>query len=748
MAPLVVDPEALFAAGSAVVAAGDGLAANLSVLTAGFAAHTGLDVAGMVFGLAYQDAAGSLLKAAAAAINACRCSGALMQVGASNYSKAEAASTLGGGTGVLQAPGEPVKITASGPPGTLGPGEPPPLLWALVQSLVDDVWPDGDVAGLHAAAARWRSFGAAASGMQGALNASKSLVGAQQIAEGGKIDEALSEIGTNIASIGEQCGKLAATLDDFANEVDHAQNAIRDLLHRLGSLADLAHDVVLIFDGDAIDEIKRIAEDINAVLHNLGREARAYEQGTKVVMQVGDGLVVKFEKYMRREFIHFLGEDVGNPVATVFDTWVNANEGVVKGAVGMVQGMVELDPRRFLIDPEGAAATWKGMFKGSVLDMLLHPDEGTEANLQNWKSLLHLDDWSTARPGLGFGENLFDVGMLFLPGAGEAGGVAEGAGAGARGAEAAADAAGTAERAGGRAAGGLGGIAGARGALADIAGTGSGLTKDLEDVTGNLPKVDRPLGGRPVALPEPKPLEAPVEPAPRPAESAPTTQSPAAPNGLADPGRPTTPGGRHDAPPAPAAGPHAPLSTPPSGPHDPLSGPHDPAPGPAAPAEQLKSTSPLRAGPATTHMSVPSAGSSVEPAHAAVRLPQPSSSVPYAAPHASSPDFTPSDGRPAELTTMHGDDPYRHGHGDRPHQLPPHDGSPHGPNEVDPSELDPPEPPAEDEASGRQDDQPVEPAEPPIADPEDAGEIRHAISGHGSYFPAHGHIHVPRGTTI
>ena len=245
-----------------------------------------------------------------------------------------------------------------------------------------------------------------------------------------------------------------------------------------------------------------------------------------------------------------------------------------------------------------------------------------------------------------------------------------------------------------------------------------------------------------------KPLEAPVEPAPRPAESAPTTQSPAAPNGLADPGRPTTPGGRHDAPPAPAAGPHEPLSTPPSGPHDPLSGPHDPAPGPAAPAEQLKSTSPLRAGTATTHMPVPSAGSSVEPAHAAVRLPQPSSSVPYAAPHASSPHFTPSDGRPAELTTMHGDDPYRHGHGDRPHQLPPHDGSPHGPDEVDPSELDPPEPPAEDEASGRQDDQPVEPAEPPIADPEDAGEIRHAISGHGSYFPAHGHIHVPRGTTI
>ena len=89
MAPLVVDPEAMFAAGSAVVAAGDGLAANLTVLTAGFAANTGHDLAGEVFGLAYQDAAGSLLKAAAAAINACRHSGAVIQQGAANYVKSK-----------------------------------------------------------------------------------------------------------------------------------------------------------------------------------------------------------------------------------------------------------------------------------------------------------------------------------------------------------------------------------------------------------------------------------------------------------------------------------------------------------------------------------------------------------------------------------------------------------------------------------------------------------------------------------
>ena len=317
MVPLVVDPQALFAAGSAVGAVGDGLNANLIVLTAGFAAHTGLDAAGEVFGLAYQDTAEQLLKAAAAAINACRQSGALIQQGAANYSKAEAASALGGGAGVLQAPPEPTKIAPPGPPGTWGKGEPPPLLWAVVESFVDDVWPDGDVAGLHAAAARWRGFGAAASGTQGALNASKSLFDAQQIPEGGKIDEALSKIGDCMAQLGEQSGKLATSLDAFADQVDQAHNHIRDLLNRLGSLADLGHDVMLIIKGDAIDEIKKIARDINDVLHDLGREARAAEQGMKLGMQVVDGLVVKLEKYTRGQLKDFLGDAVGNQVATV-----------------------------------------------------------------------------------------------------------------------------------------------------------------------------------------------------------------------------------------------------------------------------------------------------------------------------------------------------------------------------------------------------------------------------------------------
>ena len=308
---LAVDPEALAAAGGAVVATGDGLGATMAVLTAGFGANTGLDVAGMVFGLSYQSTAESLLKLATAAVNACRCNGAAIQASASNYSRAEAASRLGGGGGVLSAPSEPVRIGSPGPPGTLGPGEPPPLLWALVQSFVDDVWPDGDVPALHAAAGCWRAFGSAASGMQGALDASKTIVGTQQIPEADLIGGALSQMGGAVDGLGDLCGKMAAALDDFANQVAHAQSTIRDLLRRLESLTDLWHDVISIFNGDALEEIKRIAEDINAVLHNLGREARALEQGAGLLMQRADNSIVDMEKHMRGKFTHFLGR-VGN----------------------------------------------------------------------------------------------------------------------------------------------------------------------------------------------------------------------------------------------------------------------------------------------------------------------------------------------------------------------------------------------------------------------------------------------------
>lgn len=613
MAPIAVDPDALSAAGSAAVAAGDGLEAAMAVLTAGFGANTGLDVAGEMFGLSYQSTAESLLNAAAAAINACRRNGAMVQVDASNWSNAEAASRLGGGASVVQPPTEPTKISAPGPPGTLGPGEPPPLLWAVVQSFVDDVWPNGDVTALHAAAGCWRTFSSAVSGMRGALNGSRTLVGAQQIPEGEKIDHVLSQIGDAMVKLGEGCRAIAHTLDDFADHVAKAQNDIRNLLHRLESLTDIWHDVVSVLDGDAFDEIKAIARDVNAVLHDLGREARAFEQGIRLLMQMADGLVVDMETFMRGQFTQFLGNAVGNQVATVFDTFVNANEGVVKGAAQAALGLADLGTPWLLLDPKGAEATWKDMaqsqFKASLLNEILHPREGGRANLQMWKSLLHLEDWSTARPGLGFGENLFDGATLLLPRLGEVGVGAKAGSAAARGAEEAAESAGAAGRAGE-----LGEFGSTTGALGDIGKVGADLTKDLDNLKLDLPKTDFPAAGRPVAAPR---IEAPSGPPPRPVESAPPDTQP--------PHSPTTPGvsPASGSPSAPVAPPDPVPATEPrawggatDGVHESVPAqvgdPHELASLPAAPAEPASSaaTQPVSASmPAPPHVQAPELGS-------------------------------------------------------------------------------------------------------------------------------------------
>jgi NAD:arginine ADP-ribosyltransferase len=668
MAPLAVDPAALSAAGAAVVAIGDDLVAALGALTAGFSANTGQDAAGEVFGLAYQDAAEALLKAAAAAINALRFNGAKIQLCASNYSKAEAASTVGGGGGgALPAPGDPVKIAAPGPPGTLGPGVAAPVLWVVVEAFVGGLWPNGDVAALRAAAGRWRAFGAALAGGQDALNKPKSAVDGQQIPEGALIQPVLSTLASHLGDLGGQCGKLATALDKFADDVAHAQNAIRDLLHRLGTVSGLWHEAESFFDGDALEEIKKIASDINALLHQLGRDAEAKSKVIKEGMQIIDGWVRDMEKDMRGEFTHFLGQTVGSAVATVFDTYVNIEEGIFKGGVGLVQTVDQLDPTRFVYDPQGAASTWGGLgetvVKANPLYALIDPGDALKNDLGLVKGLVHAEDWRSDRPGLGLGENLFDVATLFVPGAGEAGAGAEGAAAGTR--AAAEDAAGTVGRAG-RVAGEVGEAAGAGGALADIGNAGDGLTKDFENLGGELPKSDPPISGGPVGLSDPKPLDVPVEPTAR-VDSAMSSKAPIDPPAAA-PASPAMPGGKgpFDPPTAP------PGWEPPEPPGTPV-GPRDPVPGPgggpvSAPAVGPHDpvSTPLSGRPSA--LPTPYGGGTHELGHGApADKPLPPGRPPHDAGNGNSPGSRPPGEQPPRDNTPHGP---HDGGGDHPSGLP------------------------------------------------------------------------------
>ena len=134
-----------------------------------------------MFGLKYQNAAKSLLQTVATGINACRTNGYKVELGAFNYSCADTSSTLGGGAATLPKPTEPAKFDAPEPPRTLGPGVPEPALWALVEALVGDLWPNGNPAQMHTAAGCWRTFGAALHGVKSLLTGPMSIVAAQQM---------------------------------------------------------------------------------------------------------------------------------------------------------------------------------------------------------------------------------------------------------------------------------------------------------------------------------------------------------------------------------------------------------------------------------------------------------------------------------------------------------------------------------------------------------------------------------------
>jgi hypothetical protein len=97
---LDVDPEVLAGSGRTLSGQGDALAAAASALDSALSASdamTGHDSAGITFGSNYTRDGQALLSATEAAVNARRNIGFGISMSATNYSRAEAAATTGGG---------------------------------------------------------------------------------------------------------------------------------------------------------------------------------------------------------------------------------------------------------------------------------------------------------------------------------------------------------------------------------------------------------------------------------------------------------------------------------------------------------------------------------------------------------------------------------------------------------------------------------------------------------------------------
>jgi hypothetical protein len=242
----------------------------------------------------------------------------------------------------------------------------------VIQTIIPDVWPDGDPSALRASASAWQGFASTINGIVGHLTAPSGVVAGQKIPESGKMRSAISELTKSLSDIASEAGRLETQTKEFADDVENTQNAIRDLMDRV-SPSGLWDGITSVFSGDALEELKEVADDIKTVLGDYWRQA----EGRRDIFQMGmvDDAIVSVEKWARREFPRYLGEDVGYARATALDFELTLGQGILAGDVDLAEGIGQFDPTRFAYDPEGGD-TSLGRF-GQVprrRNVVQHPD--------------------------------------------------------------------------------------------------------------------------------------------------------------------------------------------------------------------------------------------------------------------------------------------------------------------------------------------------------------------------------------
>ncbi len=414
-----VDPEALIAAGQQTGAIGAQLAQLSDALGAalGGGISSGMDPAGMNFGLKYGHQAGEFTSAVADAANAFASVGMLLQATGYNYRNADAAATIGGAgpSGGLGA--EPGKtLPAHVPAGPNGVTVPPPDKWYLIQPFLQVLpgigffsgaamtWPSGDASIMGVTAAQWRNFATGFALIEPQMSGIKSVVGAQQIPEGGAMKTALESLGTAISSLAEVSNSVAQSITDFASGVQATQDAIRRILDRL-SLDGLWDTVKGVFTGEADDVLREVAHDVSAVLNNFQQQVKGIVGLLdELTGMIGDAATA-FQKWIRPILVENFGEGVGNRLADAVTLYTDIQAGAVTGLIGTVSGVVGM------ADPD----TWKGMAE-MALSVAKDPSTLPGVLANTGKEFVAWDKWSGDHPGRAAGEAAFNIGSLFVPG--------------------------------------------------------------------------------------------------------------------------------------------------------------------------------------------------------------------------------------------------------------------------------------------------------------------------------------------
>lgn len=414
-----VDPEALIAAGQQTGAIGAQLARLSDALGAalGGGISSGMDPAGMNFGLKYGRQAGEFTSAVADAANAFASVGMLLQATGYNYRNADAAATIGGPgpSGGLGA--EPGKtLPAHVPAGPNGVTVPPPDKWYLIQPFLQVLpgigffsgaamtWPSGNAAIMGVTAAQWRNFATGFALIEPQMSGINSVVGAQQIPEGAAMTSALESLGTAISSLAEVSNSVAQSITDFASGVQATQDAIRRILDRL-SIDGLWDTVKGVFTGEADDILREVAHDVSAVLDNFQQQVKGIVGLLDELTGVIADAATAFQKWIRPILVQNFGEGVGNRLADAVTLYTDIQVGAVTGLIGTVSGVVAM------ADPD----TWKGMAE-MALSVAKDPSTLPGVLATMGKEFVAWDKWSGDHPGRAAGEAAFNIGSLFVPG--------------------------------------------------------------------------------------------------------------------------------------------------------------------------------------------------------------------------------------------------------------------------------------------------------------------------------------------
>ncbi|WP_157531130.1 glycohydrolase toxin TNT-related protein [Mycobacterium sp. IS-1496] len=265
-------------------------------------------------------------------------------------------------------------------------------------------WPSGSPGRLRLAARQWENIGTGLSIFDDLLTPMKTVVGQQQIPEGGRIGEALDKLGGAVSKLSTSAGILAEQIDDFARGVEETQNAIRRLLDRI-SLGGAWDMVKGIFTGEADDILREVANDVGTVLNNFQDQVKGIVGLLgQLTSAIGDA-VTSLQEWVRPHLVELLGDDVGNALADVFTLYTDFQVGLTTGLINTVASTVAL------ADPD----TWKEM-ANVALSVARDPSTAPAVLANMGKEFVAWDKWSGDHPGRAAGEAAFNIGSLFVPG--------------------------------------------------------------------------------------------------------------------------------------------------------------------------------------------------------------------------------------------------------------------------------------------------------------------------------------------